>query len=81
MGYSTVSTSMFSQDMRQTPKNIRKVLDVAGWTPLEASEEAFIGPLMLRYAIDGRAALPDAQWRRLLDKAGRRSFDHDSESA
>jgi hypothetical protein len=75
MGYTTAPYSVFASDMKQTPENVAKVLDVAGWNVLEAAKEASIGPLMLRRVIDGDAVLPDEHWKRLLDVAGRRAFD------
>ena len=76
MGYTTVSTSMFHPDMQQTPENVARALDIAGWTYKEASEQ--IGVAM-GSIMDG--VLSDEKWRELLDKAGRRAFDHDEESA
>lgn len=70
MGYTTVSISMFSAGMQQTPENVAKVLDFAGWTYKEASEQ--IGVAM-GSIMDG--VLSDEKWRELLDKAGRRAFD------
>lgn len=72
MGYTTVSTSMFHPDMQQTPENVAKVLDVAGWTYSEAAEQ--IGVAM-GSIMDG--VLSDEKWRLLLDKAGRRAFDYE----
>jgi hypothetical protein len=70
MGYTTVSTSMFSSEMQQSPENVAKVLDVAGWTYSEAAEQ--IGAARTSI-MDG--VLSDEKWRELLDKAGRRAFD------
>ena len=81
MGFSTAPTSMFSPDMRQTPENVRKVLDVAGWNYTEAAKETGIAPVSLLMAANGKKELPETQWKLLLDKAGRRSFDHDGDSA
>lgn len=76
MGYSTVSTSIFSPDMKQTPENIAKVLDLAGWTVADAAAEVRTDPLALR-----NAKMPQKVWQELLNKAGRRSFDHDEGAA
>ncbi|SEO78498.1 hypothetical protein [Nitrosovibrio sp. Nv6] len=83
MGYSTAPTSMLSPDMRQTPENVRKVLDIAGWTQKEAID-AMEGEMPISdlvYAMRGTRLMPDDQWKKLLDVAGKRSFDHDGESA
>jgi hypothetical protein len=82
MGYTSVSTSMFDPNMRQTPESVRKVLDVAGWTQKEAIE-AMDGEMPISdlvYAMRGTMPMPDDKWRLLLDKAGRRSFDHDGDA-
>lgn len=71
MGYTTVSASMFHSDMQQTPENVAKVLDIAGWTYKEASEQIGVG---MGSIMDG--VLSDEKWRELLDKAGRRAFDY-----
>lgn len=81
MGYTTASTSMFSPDMHQTPENVAKVLDVAGWTLLEAANATGIFKSCLADACSGVEMLSLAKWRLLLDKAGRRSFDHDEDAA
>jgi hypothetical protein len=81
MGYTSVSTSMFPPDMRQTPENVAKVLDIAGWNYTEAAKETGIAPVSLLMAANGKTELPEAQWKLLLDKAGRRSFDHDGDAA
>lgn len=72
MGYTTGHAPMFSSDMQQTPENVAKMLDVAGWTYKEASEQ--IGVAM-GSIMDG--VLSDEKWRELLDKAGRRAFDYE----
>src|SRR5689334_8631771 len=76
MGYTTVSTSILPQDMPQTQSNVARVLDFSGWTYTEASEQIGVS----RYLIMD-AMMPDDKWRLLLDKAGRRSFDHDEDAA
>jgi len=72
MGYTSGHAPMFSIDMKQSPENVAKVLDVAGWTYSEAAEQ--IGVAM-GSIMDG--VLSDEKWRELLDKAGRRAFDHE----
>lgn len=76
MGYTTTNYSVFASDMRQTPKTVAMVLDFAGWTYKEASEQISVG---MGSIMDG--VLSDEKWRELLDKAGRRAFDFDGESA
>ena len=80
MGYTTVSTSVFDPNMPQTPENVRKVLDIAGFTAREAARDLDVHPEMIIEAIAGLRALTDYTWRRLLDVCGKRSFDHDSGS-
>jgi len=75
MGYTSGHTCMFSLEMKQTPENVRKVLDIAGWTYEEAAKETGIIPAHIRDAMFGSGILWDSQWARLLDKAGRRAFD------
>ena len=75
MGYTTVSTSMFHPDMQQSPENVAKVLDIAGWNYSEASEQ--IGVAM-GSIMDG--VLSDEKWRELLDRAGRRAFDFEADN-
>lgn len=81
MGYTTVSTSMFSPDMRQTPENVRKVLDIAGWTAEEAAEAIDVAMSNIESAAAGEHPLLEREWKKLLDVAGKRSFDHDGDSA
>lgn len=76
MGFTTAPYSVFAADTRQTPYTVAMVLDFAGWTYKEASEQ--IGVAM-GSIMDG--VLSDEKWRELLDKAGRRAFDFDEESA
>jgi hypothetical protein len=80
MGYTNAETSMFSPNMRQTPENVAKVLDIAGWNYTEAAKETGIAPVSLLMAANGKKELPEDQWKLLLDVCGRRSFDHDSGS-
>lgn len=81
MGYTTTTNSVFPPDMPQTPENVREVLDFAGRTVREAASALDVHPEMLREAIREQRKLTDYTWRRLLDVAGKRSFDHDGESA
>jgi hypothetical protein len=71
---------MFSHDIKQTPENVRKVLDIAGWTYEEAAKETGITPDHIRDAMFGSGILWDSEWERLLDKAGRRAFDWDEDA-
>jgi len=80
MGFTDGHPCMFSLDMKQTPETVRKVLGIAGWTALEAEKETLIGHAVIRLAMEGRAALTDAQWKLLLEKAGSRAFDHDEDA-
>ena len=81
MGYTSGHPCMFSLDMKQTPETVRKVLDIAGWTVAEAAEEINVTYGNLLEVTNGVLALTPAAWNRLLDKAGSRAFDYDSESA
>ena len=76
MGYTTAPYSVFASDTRQTPQTVAMVLDFAGWTYEEASEQISVG---MGSIMDG--VLSDEKWRELLNKAGRRAFDFDEESA
>ena len=75
MGYTSGHDPMFSSDMPQTPENVAKVLDIAGWTPVEAAKEIFISYMLIADVLNGRTNLPNDKWRLLLDLAGRRAFD------
>lgn len=81
MGYSTISTSMFHPDMQQTPENVAKVLDFAGWTYIEAAHALGVTLETIADAKRGLNPMPDLTWQKLLDACGRRAFDHDEESA
>lgn len=76
MGYTTTNYSVFASDMRQTPHIVSMVLDFAGWTYSEASAQIGVRSTAI---MDG--VLSDEKWRELLDKAGKRAFDHDEEPA
>ena len=80
MGYTTTTNSIFPPDMPQTPENVRKVLDIAGWTAEEAAHATGINTLSILAASTRGTALILEEWQKLLDAAGRRSFDHDGES-
>jgi hypothetical protein len=80
MGYTSGHPCMFSLDMKQTPENVRKVLDIAGWNVVEAAREAGISGSDLFLVVERDQLMPDDQWRKLLDKAGRRAFDWDEGS-
>ena len=75
MGYTTTNYSVFASDTRQTPQTVAMVLDFAGWTYKEASEQ--IGVAM-GSIMDG--VLSDEKWRELLDKTGRRAFDWEDQT-
>jgi hypothetical protein len=65
----------FSPNMQQTPENVAKVLDIAGWTDFEAAEQIGVAMGLI---MDG--VMSDEKWRELLDKAGRRAFDWEEQS-
>lgn len=71
----------FDPNMPQTPENVAKVLDVAGWTVEEAAEASNVSEPIVRSAKSGMQKMSTAAWTRLLDKAGRRAFDHDEDAA
>lgn len=71
---------MFSMDIKQTPETVRKVLDIAGWNTSEAADETRIHHSRINFAAYGSGRLTDEEWRLLLDKAGRRAFDHDGDA-
>ena len=75
MGFISVSSSMFDPQMAQTPKAVRKVLDIAGWTVNDASSATGISPWKIIAAATGQDVLSSEDWMKLLDVAGRRSFD------
>ncbi|SEN71839.1 hypothetical protein SAMN05216404_106179 [Nitrosospira multiformis] len=75
MGYTTVSTSMFHPDMQQTPENVAKVIEIAGWTAEEAAEAIDVATSNIESAVTGEYALLEREWKKLLDVAGRRAFD------
>ncbi len=77
MGFTTGDKCYEDLNMEQTPANIAKVLDRAGWTHKEAvavlDGEVSIAGLV--WAMRGTKFMEDRVWRLLLDKAGRRVFD------
>jgi hypothetical protein len=77
MGYTSGHPPMFSPDIKQTPENVRKVLDIAGWTVWEAANQVYCSPEQLQAAVDGEKSLPIVLWRDFLDVCGRRAFDHE----
>ena len=81
MGFTSIDKSMFSKDMPQTSENVRKVLDVAGWRIQEAADETGIAARQILLAVAGQGLMHQRDWQRLLDKAGRRAFDHDEDAA
>lgn len=81
MGFTTTNYSVFASDTRQTPKTLEMVLDFAGWTVAEAAREAAISASALFLAVERDNPLPQDQWQKLLDVAGRRAFDFDGESS
>lgn len=76
-----VRVMSFHPDMQQTPENVAKVLDIAGWTFAEAVKETRIHHARLEFAMCGAGQLTDAEWKKLLDVAGRRAFDWEDEQA
>ena len=57
--------------MRQTPDNVRQVLNDAGWTIKEAAKEIGIDPARLVDAADGFRQLPPSVWQELIDATSR----------
>jgi hypothetical protein len=80
MGFTDGHPCMFSLDMKQTPENVRKVLDISGWTPEEAAEAIDVATSNIEAAATGEHPLLKREWQDLLDKAGRRAFDWDGDS-
>ena len=80
MGYTTTTNSIFPPDMPQTPENVRKVLDIAGWTNQEAADACGVTAFYIASSINGFSKMRDGIWKILLEQTGKRSFDHDGES-
>lgn len=77
MGYTTVSTSIFPQDMPFNDANLSYVIGFSGWTVKELAAELGINFVQFGKLKHG---LDSSLWRRLLDVCGKRAFDHDGES-
>lgn len=77
MGFTSTDKSIFSPDMPQTPENVRKVLDIAGWTAEEAADALGVRKFYIQMVLRGSSVMRDELWKELLDKAGRRAFDAD----
>jgi hypothetical protein len=75
MGYTTTDKCHEDMSLPQTPENVRKVLDRAGWTVWEACNQVFCSFEQLSDALSGEKALPDGLWKDLLDVCGKRVFD------
>lgn len=80
MGYTSGHPPMFSPDIKQTPENVRKVLDIAGWNSEEAAEAIDVATSNIESATTGEFPLQKREWHALLDKAGSRAFDHDEDA-
>ena len=80
VGTTEAARSYFETVLPQTPQEVARVIEVAGWTVREAARALDVHPEMLREAIREQRKLTDYTWRRLLDVAGKRSFDHDGDS-
>ncbi len=75
MGYTTAPYSVFASDMQQTPENVAKVLDIAGWKVEEAGDAIGVHPARIYAAANGDLKLKQGDWQKLLDVSGRRAFD------
>ena len=70
-----VRVMSFHPDMQQTPENVAKVLDIAGWNYIEAAGAMKIDPAVILDGKTGALPMAPSVWRELLDVAGRRAFD------
>jgi hypothetical protein len=80
MGYTNASTSMFSPDIKQAPENLYRIRNIAGWTIWECADALGVDASLFHSAENLGVPMPDDTWRKFVDKAGRRSFDHDEDS-
>jgi hypothetical protein len=60
----------------QDPRNVRRVIERAGWNFHEAVTATGIHHARVNGAIYGTCNLTESEWRLLLREAGRRKFDY-----
>jgi len=77
MGYTIIDKCHEDMNLPQTPENVKAVRVRAGWTVSEAAYESGVRYDFWSEVEAGTKKLPDKVWRKFLDAAGRRVFDHE----
>jgi hypothetical protein len=77
MGYTTTDKCHEDMELPQTPENVRRVIERAGWNFHEAATATGIHHARVNGAIYGSCNLTESEWRLLLREAGRRKFDYE----